>query len=292
MIFGRKEIEGKGDEKSRLSYSLPAYITSANLRNPNDPSLPSFLEACKAGSRELVKNLAQTRDGTDGSLTLGLTKAAEADNVAVVLYLLESGVRWDTYTLQRAKSIEVFEVLFNHGFTMNDHLPQSSILLTSAILRNNEPLIKWLLSHGARPDPNSDTALNSAAAISTSAIFDLLLTNGANLSNAIPLHSAAGASSPSRPGERVPMLQHLIKLGLDPNADDNDSSWRGKGQVLRYADQWGVVTEEVKCLLEHGADPYAKGRWGRSAIQDAIRRDRVGLVEEYRKYRKPGTYIF
>jgi hypothetical protein len=88
------------------------------------------------------------------------------------------------------------------------------------------------------------------------------------------------------------MLQHLIKLGLDPNADDNDLSWGGKGQVLRYADQWGVVTEEVKCLLEHGADPYAEGRWGRSAIQYAIMRDRVGLVEEYRKYRKPGTHAF
>lgn len=129
MIFGRQEIEEKG-KKSQLDYSLPAYITSANLRNPNDPSLPSFLEACKAGDRELVKNLAQTRDGTDDSLTLGLTKAAEADNVAVVLYLLESGVRWDAYTLQRAKSIEVFEALFNHGFTMNGNLPQSSILLT------------------------------------------------------------------------------------------------------------------------------------------------------------------
>lgn len=287
MMFGRKDIEEKGNEKSRPNYSLPAYIASANLRNPYDPSLPSFLEACKAGGRELVKNLAQTRDGTDGSLTLGLTKAAEADNVAVVLYLLENGARWDTNTLQRAKSIEVFEVLLNHGFTMNDNLPQSFIVLTSAIHRNNEPLIKWLLSHGARPDPNTDNILSSAAAKSTPAIFDLLLTNGANLSNAIPLHSAAGGSLPSRPGERVPMLQHLIKLGLDPNADDNDSSWRGKGQVLRHADQWGVVTEEVKCLLEHGADPYAEGKWGRSAIQDAIRRDRVGLVEEYRKYRKP-----
>jgi hypothetical protein len=130
ITFGGKEVEEKGNEKSRPDYSLPAYITRANLRNPNDPSLPSFLEACKVGGRELVKNLAQTRDRADGSLTLGLTKAAEADNVAVVLYLLESGARWDAYTLQGAKSIEVFEVLFNHGFTMNDNLPQSSVLLT------------------------------------------------------------------------------------------------------------------------------------------------------------------
>src|SRR5438876_824959 len=73
--------------------------------------------------------------------------------------------------------------------------------------------------------------LNRAAAFCTPEIFALLLSYGANILNAIPLHYAAGISreyprGPSIPpnivpGSRVPMLEYLVGLGLDVNAMDD-----------------------------------------------------------------------
>jgi hypothetical protein len=75
--------------------------------------------------------------------------------------------------------------------------------------RNDEASIRYLLEQGAdprlgpplvdqrpprdiRPVTNSPWMLNSAAATCTPEIFALLLSHGADITNAIPLHCAAG----------------------------------------------------------------------------------------------------
>jgi hypothetical protein len=103
----------------------------------------------------------------------------------------------------------------------------------------------------------------------TSVIFALLLEHGAVLSNSIALHRASGVPRTVPPGERIPMLEYLVGLGLDINAMDDaikiaDDGRGQRGTPLHYAIVWGRV-EETKWLLEHGADPDKKPTWGISA---------------------------
>jgi hypothetical protein len=69
------------------------------------------------------------------------------------------------------------------------------------------------------------------------------------------------------------MLEYLLGLGLDINAEDGvgDAVIRGggrQGSPLQYAVVWGRV-EEARWLLDKGADPDRKSRFGVSA------RDRI-----------------
>lgn len=156
------------------------------------------------------------------------------------------------------------------------------------VSRNDGPAIRFLLERGANPNlgpphftnaridqirviSNSGVTLNQAAARCTPEIFSLLLDHGAVLSNSIPLHRAAGgrADVPIPPGERIPMLEYLVGLGLDINAMDDaikicDDGRGQRGSPLMYAIVYGRV-EEARWLLEHGADPDLKTPYGVSA---------------------------
>lgn len=158
------------------------------------------------------------------------------------------------------------------------------------VRRNDEQAIRFLLNHGAnpnlgpphftqehirdiRPIPNSGVILNEAAAKCTPEIFALLLEHGAVLSNSVALHRAAGVSARVPPGERIPMLEYLVGLGLDTNGMDDaikiaDDGRGQHGSPLHYAVLWGRV-KEAKWLLEHGADPDKKAAWGISARDQA-----------------------
>jgi ankyrin repeat protein len=99
-------------------------------------------------------------------------------------------------------------------------------------------------------------ALNQAAPCCTPEIFALLLSHGAVLSNATPVHYAAGCGQDNR----IPMLQYLVEeLNLDINGLDYaltiPEDCRGReGTPLHYALYMGNY-EVAKWLLEHGADP-------------------------------------
>ncbi|OCK73182.1 ankyrin, partial [Lepidopterella palustris CBS 459.81] len=245
-----------------------------------DPTLPAFLAACTAGDLELVKRLAQGRDPNDDSLIYGAKYAGKADHVDVLRYLLDNGASWDNMdVISSVNSIAAFEVLVDHGFDVNQVLPFGDVPLPNIVGRNDVPLLHWFLDHGANPnlgiplyrdkcdappDQNSGCALNVAANCSTPAVFDLLLDRGARIENSIPLHRAAESSD--RPsGERIPMMEHLIKLGIDVNGDDHVRGMYSRGKPLKCAAEWGRIVE-VKFLLEHGADPFMKSAWGRSAM--------------------------
>lgn len=180
-------------------------------------------------------------------------------------------------------------------------------IVSSVVADNDEPFIRYLLSQGAdpnlgrplspqepvswriRPIPNSGMALNAAAASGTPEIFALLLSHGAILSNAIPLHRAAGVRPEVPAGSRIPMMEYLLGLGLDVNAID-DAARRGAGgqgqygTPLHYAVRWGRV-EEARWLLDNGADPDKRSPSGITARDWVNRRaaetELANLLREY-----------
>lgn len=75
-------------------------------------------------------------------------------------------------------------------------------------------------------------------------MFSLLLSHGAELENAKPLHAAAGIGPNKPPGERIPMMEYLVRLGYDVNEIDDTIKFGnfGQGQYgapLQYAVVWG-----------------------------------------------------
>jgi ankyrin repeat protein len=93
--------------------------------------------------------------------------------------------------------------------------------------------------------------LNAAAKCATVLVFDLLLEKGARLERSIPLHMAAGAVDRGD-GERIPMVAHLLQLGVDVNGLDDVQGPYRKGTPLDYAIM-ARNPQMVRFLLENGA---------------------------------------
>jgi hypothetical protein len=218
--------------------------------------------------------------GDDALLTFALNHAVTGSHLDVARHLLEQGAKWDCNTIERA-NIGVIELLMEFGFDVNDSLVGGSVLLLQAVVKKDEEMITFLLSHGANPNlgppknpqatrviditpvDNCGAVLNACAAYSTPDVFRQLLAHGATLSNAIPLHIAA-SSTQSPPEARLRMMEFLVEeIGIDVNANDDvvslgtlpDGTKHGcLGTPLMYARRWGR-TEEADWLIAHGADP-------------------------------------
>lgn len=106
-----------------------------------------------------------------------------------------------------------------------------------------------------------------AAAISTVKIFDLLLAYGARLEDSHPLYAAAsGTHSP----ERVAMMEHLLNLGVDINAQRDPGDYYCSGTALHYA-ILRCQPDNVRFLIAHGADPGVRNKGGKTAWECAER---------------------
>ena len=154
----------------------------------------------------------------------------------------------------------------------------------------DEALLVWFLNHNADPNigapyisvpsdshsfPNSGDALNSAAGYSSIAALGLLLAHGAKLENSVPLHAAAARSDADA---QIPMMRHLLSLGVDVNASDAVRGPRRKGTPLHYAVQAGMI-DAVQFLLENGADLDAENPSGKTPLEEARGWGRAQVVE-------------
>lgn len=162
---------------------------------------------------------------------------------------------------------------------------------------HDEPVTKWLLDHGADPnlgpplDPqprslsvtDSGAALNTAATMSSPAVIDLLIQHGAKLENSLPLHAAATADV-KPDGERIPMMAHLLQLGVDINGTDESRGMAAFGTPLHHAVRWARM-DAVRFLLMKGADVRVKVLRGELTALDLARQtgkeELIALVESY-----------
>lgn len=151
----------------------------------------------------------------------------------------------------------------DHGWDVNSPVFDGGSTLLMVL--DDESLVRWLFDHGALlSPPQLDvskpayanpflTCLNAAACKSTIATSDMLLAHGASRTHSIPLHAAAGCNSDD---SRIPMMAHLIELGFDVNATDEEAKGcQGIGTPLHHAIRAQSACN-VKFLLENGADPH------------------------------------
>ncbi|KAF2108166.1 ankyrin repeat-containing domain protein [Lophiotrema nucula] len=276
-----------------MSASHPPFLDYARIQNPQQPTLSLFLTACR--DNDITTSLSQALDQEPGALTYGLNDAFRRSHLGLARQLLDNGAQYDTKTvLIASNSLDAIIMLVERGFNVNTALWHGGTVISMAVKNNNESVIRYLLRLGAnpnlgpprnaqgpvdqiRPIGNSGLALNEAAAKCTPEILGLLVQHGAVLSNSVALHRAAGVPPSIPPGERIPMLEYLVGLGLDVNAMDDaikvadDDAGRGQwGSPLQYSIKWGRV-EEARWLLDHGADPDLKTPWGGSP-RDRVKR--------------------
>ena len=101
----------------------------------------------------------------------------------------------------------------------------------------------------------------------------MLLEYRGNLEYSIALHKPAPSYA-----ERIPMTEHLLKLGMDINGLDDMRGLHGLGTSLHHA-ALVRATARAKFLVEHGADPHEKNRNGESARYEAMKRGHQEMVD-------------
>ncbi|KAF3026842.1 hypothetical protein E8E14_015010 [Neopestalotiopsis sp. 37M] len=268
--------------------------------------------ACREGRVDIVQSLvAAEAHCTPAFLHHGLTVALASGQVAVATYLLSAGApiaRQTPYCILGASSsdsekIALFELLTEHGWTPNTPGFYGVVLLPEIIRTESHALLAWFLAHGADPnlgpqrdfcdrlggpETNSCAALEAAARRGDESAVRHLLAAGALVTNGAPLHSAAGARppppdwdlraadgpvTPAFDEKMIPTMALLVAHGADVNARQV-SRHMIPGLAIVEAVMAGAV-QRVKWLLDHGADPEARGAWG-SAVSYA---DKVGSQE-------------
>lgn len=146
---------------------------------------------------------------------------------------------------------------------------------------DDEELLTWFLTHGARPDAPTDsgrTALDVAAWTAPPSVLQRLLQHGGTIGRTNALHMAV--RSP-KPGRRE-VIEFLLEAGTDVNAIeyagmDSRRDQSGLGTALHYAAREGHE-DLVRLLLEKGADPEVEDTLGRTASEVAKEANHPQLV--------------
>lgn len=163
---------------------------------------------CKANDTTIVaRGMEAARAANIGQKIsdFGLRTAMNSGNIAVVRYLLEeekaSAKGLNPLTVARNASIELLQLLVDHGFDLNEpasYVPTPGVggYLLQRVCGDDE-LVRWCVEHGAKVngmevDPyKSPPLLQSVAAGGTVESFIYLLEKGAEFEGRI-LHVAAG----------------------------------------------------------------------------------------------------
>lgn len=262
--------------------------------------LQIFRTVCATGNLGEVTHLAAGDHPPNREYYLreGLKAAIVEEQMDVIRCLLDKGANIDvsiTMAAVQVESLSVFKILAEHGWDVNMPYMGGYTALGNAI--RNEELARWLLAQGANPNlgpqpfnrqplsksiTNSGAILEIAAALSNPTFFDILLQHGAKLENSAPLHQAAGRKTTIE-NDRIPMMEHLLRLGVDINGSDENKRRWAVGTPLHCAINTGAA-DNVRFLLTRGADVHAKSRRGLQALalaKDLKREEIINLVKSF-----------
>ncbi|CEI66104.1 hypothetical protein FVEN_g4488 [Fusarium venenatum] len=291
--MGSKQVHQIGSPFDDIPVQAPEDNGILYQRNVS-PAAASFFSACKAGDMLTIQSIITSQARTPVFLHHGLINALESGNVEIARYLLQSGAPISRQTPEIVlkapadQQIALFEVLAEHGWTVNTPGFYGEVLLTRLIKYNNETLIDWFLAQGADPnlgsqqdyrdrlggpDTSSCQALELAATYGSADLVQKLLNAGAKITNGAPLYYAVGALppganphagrvTPTREFDvsRIPVMQLLVENGAGVNDKLETRHMVALYPIVNAV--WAGAVERVKWLLDQGADPDQKGPYG------------------------------
>lgn len=207
----------------------------------------------------------------------------------IVRELLASGVsphlKWENSTLLEIAfspldpndpipcrySPEVARLLVDAGTDINAQEGTRSPPLLSATGKQDVPLVRAMLAHGA--DPNlgskgrSETALYFACMHGNLALVNALLEAGADPNLAAGSFAQHGFASPLQVAalyRSLPVVQRLVEAGAEVNHVD------GTGFSALFQAVSNRDVELTRYLLAHGANPNLSLPQGRNLMREAV----------------------
>ncbi|KAI9817282.1 MAG: hypothetical protein M1832_004704 [Thelocarpon impressellum] len=257
-------------------------VLAACASSPAAIRAKSIRDAGAAGDVDLIQDLLGRPDTVPREWSKAPSCAAAADQRAMMRFLLGHGASIDEDVVAgacKSASVAVFQVLLENGSDVSARHSNATVLRWMV---GEQAVVEWLLDHGADPclgtpvpsrareaaplNPRSGDVLNAAAAVSSVAVFKLLLARGARLDWSTPLHAAAALSST----DRIPMMAFLLELGVDVNS--YNPGWPSyHGTPLDEA-VMSPCPRKARFLMQNGADPHIKNHWGNCAFEVAQNR--------------------
>jgi ankyrin repeat protein len=193
-----------------------------------------------------------------------------------------------------ALDLEKTRVLLAHGADVNARSDDArTALMVAAGRPGGAPIVKLLLAHGANPNPTSNPGAESSPLLEASLagdaeIMQALLEHGAEVKDigGFALANAAGAECAKCVDllvarnldamqytialQQVAVLDNpdLVRLTLQHGADVNAADPTGRTALMYAAVSDLLPVEQVKMLLEKGANVNAKSQHPRSGDTD------------------------
>ncbi|KAJ5826242.1 hypothetical protein N7474_003380 [Penicillium riverlandense] len=212
----------------------------------------------------------------------GLQEAAQADQLEIMQLLLENGAEIDEGVIIKARTIPAFQLLIKHGMQVNQPLSWGHVPLMYVVLKNDERLLGWFLAQGANPNlgpsdtntqrgfvgpedqpvPNSGGPLEMAVLTKNPKIVDILLSYGAEMQNALVLHTLIFADR----NNWAKMMEHLVRHRVDINKFGYHPFLDNGGTPLLMAAKAGDV-DQGRWLIEHEANPLIPDGSGLYPVQ-------------------------
>ena len=210
-----------------------------------------------------------------------LSSAVTNKDVRVAKFLLDKGAaayinakesfygKTPLITAAYAQSPEMIELLLQYGADINAADGNGETALMMAI--DNPDVLQVLVNHGANVnmiDRNGENAL-------TKALVRMKKYNSATCAKAVEILKKTNVDMNVKNKDGVPALslaytkpeelKQLLETGADPNLRDNN------GRTALMKSTYPVQVESIRLLLEHGADPNVTDNKGMTPLM--VQRD-------------------
>uniref|UniRef100_A0A1Q3F9U8 Putative ankyrin repeat protein n=1 Tax=Culex tarsalis TaxID=7177 RepID=A0A1Q3F9U8_CULTA len=239
------------------------YTRSSGENNPRglDTVSNDLLQECKVCTEHsrLSKGLRERLEGLPRQIRKEIVKRTRDGCSALFIACRRGNVEITEYLITVCDANSEQKGLYEVSEDRSVHCVTP---LWCACVSGKLPVVKCLVRLGSNINALSDTGstpLRSACFMTHIDIVQYLVENGADIRK--PNYN--GGTCLINSVQSVQLCSYLISKGADVNARDIQDK-----TALHYAIQEHRL-ETAQLLLEHGADPFAKSRYGDDALQTA-----------------------
>jgi ankyrin repeat protein len=293
----------------------PDELSGEKSSGPPDPRATRMMEALRNGDLQTFTRLVREDPGAVNLKGAGgsapLMYAALYGDAASVRQLIEAGANPNAANDAGATALmwsiddpDETEVLLEHGADPNATSAENRTPLTIALAnRASAAAVKLLLKHGANTDVKSYRGRNPfVAAGDNEAVLRTLVEHGIDLTLmsgglSRALEAGCGAcvdmlmKSASKPALNSALYDaasgrddHILKMLLDHGADAKFvDGGLGITALMYAAISEGLPVENVKSLLERGAEVNRKTTDGTTALDFSLRQGDPAVIQLLRK---------
>ena len=254
-------------------------------------SFPSLKTAVENGDIEIIKALLQSGANVNGDRGGVFDKAVKIGNIEILQLLIAKASNadkadWADSDYDFKEMIETGNLaLFKVVYKASSLKDKDSRLLDMAVKANQQPIVNWLLSIGAKSNAELPDAIKAGKTAIVKSMIDagadkqqglqiaiengqpdmvkLFVQAGANIKKALPVAIEKG---------NMEIFQLLTAKGIDPNEELEEND-----KPLHLAAEHGQV-DIMKYLIKTGANKNGLAN-GQTPLRRAIEKEQLASVQ-------------